>query len=391
MRTLKNNEILLADVAELAKYDKERCRTIAEYIGKSMVSADTMIIPVIGGLSASSGDSWWYQSYTDIERDIQEALVNDSVNKIVLYIDSPGGEVAGCFSLCDYIKEAKCKKPITAFIARLGASAAYLIASSCTEVIAEPDAEIGSCGCMLTAYDYDDDYLKKEYGIIQRIFRSECSPKKNKSKVFDEEAAKEAQARVDEIGLQYLSYVADSRGMTLEEAKKKCGEGALLTSQQALEAGMIDKIQTYSIYCDEINCSPKKESEGANMDITKMSQEEKSKLFAELVSDNPTLLAPDREKVMKEERERITKLSALKKGDSDYDAIVDKAIAEGMSENDVKIALFDYSQTHPVANSKTNVLDVLANSNQDVNANANGTIDEFEKFMAGIKDVNNKE
>ena len=229
---------------------------------------------------------------------------------------------------------------------------------------------------------------------MERVFRSECSPRKNKSKILDENEAKAAQERVDEIGIQYLQYVADSRGMTLEDAKKKCGQGALLTAEEALSVGMIDKIQTYSAFVDELNSSLNEEGEGANMDITKMSTEEKDKLFAELISDNPALLAPSQEKVMKEERERIAKLSALKKGDSKYDAIIDKAISEGMSLDSTKLALFDYVQTNPQANSSvttptaTQVLNAFAASTQEVTPAQATEEDEFNKFFGPISKEN---
>ena len=393
MNQLINNEPILADIDKLAKYDKEVCRTYMEAFGTLEKSKKCAFIPVIGGLAAASY-FWGNSSYTDIEREIEAMLASDDIEQIILYIDSPGGEVAGCFSLCDYIKEAKTKKPITAFITRLGASAAYLIASCCNTIIVEPDAEVGSCGCMLRVNEYDNEFLKKEYGILERVFRSECSPRKNKSKILDENEAKAAQERVDEIGIQYLQYVADSRGMTLEDAKKKCGQGALLTAEEALSVGMIDKIQTYSAFVDELNSSLKEEGEGANMDITKMSTEEKDKLFAELISDNPALLAPSQEKVMKEERERIAKLSALKKGDSKYDAIIDKAISEGMSLDSTKLALFDYVQTNPQANSSvttptaTQVLNAFAASTQEVTPAQATEEDEFNKFFGPISKEN---
>ena len=129
------------------------------------------------------------------------------------------------------------------------------------------------------------------------------------------------------------------------------------------------------------------------MDITKMSNEEKEKLFAELISENPALLAPRLENVMKDERERIAKLSALKKGDSKYDASIDKAISEGMSLDSTKLALFDYVQTNPQTNSSVTtptanqVLNAFAASTQEVTP-AQATEDEFNKFFGPISKEN---
>ncbi|MGN0907162.1 MAG: S49 family peptidase [Bullifex sp.] len=388
----KNNEIelpqmLFADVDALARYRAGYARVVSEYWGSVSVSDGIMYIPVIGSLFASAYDSSWLNmSYTEIENAVNRALADDEVSQVVFLIDSPGGEADGVFSLVDKILKCGKEKKTTALIARLGASAAYLIASSCSEVIIEPDAMTGSCGAVCTYSMRDPEWLKENFGYVSKTFVSKCSPKKRCSPLTDEEAAAEAQAMVDALGEKYLQTVADNRGMSLEEAKKKCGQGKVVDAEYALSAGMVDKIETFDTFITNLIASlQSEEEEGADMDVTKMTSEEKKALFDSLIASDPQLLAPEREGAVTAERERIVKLSALKKGDAEYDAIVDDAISKGMSETELKVALFDFVQTHPQSETKKepSVLNILASSDQGVNP-ANADTDEFDKFFGPI-------
>src|SRR3989338_3982133 len=75
------------------------------------------IIPVHGPLSKRSGifDAYFgFTSYELLSESVQEALDDSDVSAILLDIDSPGGEVAGLFDLCDQIYAARKIKPVWA-------------------------------------------------------------------------------------------------------------------------------------------------------------------------------------------------------------------------------------------------------------------------------------
>ena len=59
------------------------------------------------------------------------------VRAILLDIDSPGGETAGCFDLSDYIYSVRGIKPVYAVANDIALSAAYAIASSASKVFRE--------------------------------------------------------------------------------------------------------------------------------------------------------------------------------------------------------------------------------------------------------------
>ena len=381
-------QMLFADVDSLAKYNASYVRVVGERWSDALKIDGIAYIPVIGGLFASAADTFWTMSYTDIEKAVDKCVLDDDVRQIVFMIDSPGGEADGVFSLVDRIVKCGKQKKTCALIERLGASAAYLIASACNEVVIEPDAQTGSCGAVCTYSERDPEWMKDNYGITSKTFVSKCSPKKRCSPVSDEEAAKEAQKMIDELGEKYLQAVADNRGLTIDEVREKFGQGRVVTAEYALSAGMVDRVETFDTFITNLIASLRSEvKEGADMDVTKMTSEEKKAAFDSLIASDPQLLAPERDKAVAAERERITKLSALKNGNAEYDAVVDDAISKGMSETELKVALFDFVQTHPQAKNKTNentILGNLAAADQNVNP-AQAAGDEFDAFFGPIK------
>lgn len=142
---------------------------------------------------------------------------------------------------------------------------------------------------------------------------------------------------------------------------------------------MVDRIATWSEFADELigsnnsSLSAEEESEGADMDITKMSAEERKEAFEALIAAEPELLSPTKEKAAKDEQARITKLIALKNGNGSYDKIVDEAISNGKDETETKLALFDFLQTHPNSSKplekdeKNPALQALVDADQRVN------------------------
>lgn len=358
-------------------------------------------------------------SYQDIQSGI-EAMINDeSVKEIVLLLDSPGGACVGLFSCCDYIKGASEIKPIHAFISGEACSAAYAIATACTDITIEKDSETGCCGAFANAMEYDSNYLKEKQGILSRIFRSKNAPKKNLSPITDEDAAKALQERIDDLGAEYMALVASNRGLEEEKAEETFGQGAVVSASYALEHGMVDSISDWSTFIAGLSSgesleieeaedieddnsddekantnsslSAEDKSEGADMDIVNMTAEDRAEAFKALIEADPSLLASTRDEAGKAERERVMALTAMKNGVAEYDEIINKAIADGKCENEAKIELFDFMKVHPVEKAEssavnTAALEVLASSDQPVNP-VNSESDEFSLLMKKVEEA----
>ena len=123
------------------------------------------VIPVQGTLlkkesfmSAWSGAS----SYEQIQRQLASAVDDAGVRAILLDIDSPGGETAGCFELTDYIYSIRGTKPVYAAANDIALSAPYAIASAASKVFVTRTGAVGSVGVF--ALHVDQSGFDKDFG-----------------------------------------------------------------------------------------------------------------------------------------------------------------------------------------------------------------------------------
>lgn len=365
------------------------------FVGYPINNSESIgLLAVYGAL----GKGFWdaaLVSYQDIQSGIEAMLNDESIKEIVLLLDSPGGSCIGLFTCCDYIKKATESKPIHAFISGEACSAAYAIATACSDIVIEKDSDTGCCGAFAKAMEYDAEYIKEKEGLLSRIFRSKNAPKKNLSPVTDEEAAKELQERIDDLGSEYMALVAENRQLEKDVCEETFGQGAVVSASYALEHGMVDAICDWQTFMENINSSlsveEEDESEGAEMDIVNMSAEDRAEAFKALVKADPTLLASAKDEAGKAERERVIALSAMKKGIAEYDEIINKAIEEGKCENEAKIELFDFMKEHSIEKAESTAvvaaaLEVLASSDQPVNP-VNSESDEFSLLMKKVEEA----
>ncbi len=70
------------------------------------------------------------QHLDSFANDFQQALNNPAISNIILHIDSPGGMVTGVHECAEMIYQARGKKPMTAYVSGMAASAAYWLASA---------------------------------------------------------------------------------------------------------------------------------------------------------------------------------------------------------------------------------------------------------------------
>ena len=269
-------------------------------------------------------------TYSVLRATIEGLLNDDKCQSIVLEINSPGGDVNGLFECCEYIAKAKEEKPIHCHVTGMCCSAAYAIASACTDISATQTSEIGSVGVYAHAVD-DSEYLKKQ-GILSRIFRSRNAEKKNLS-AFSEEGEKDLQAKLDYYEDCFYTVVSEGRGLEREKCLEDFGHGSVFLATDALERKMIDNVTSYDELIEKLASSDEEEDEGDDMDITKMTAEEKEAVFKALVEDNPSLLAEAEGSAREAERSRMTGLYALRTDDNKD--IVDDAITAGKSVDSI--------------------------------------------------------
>ena len=171
------------------------------------------VIPVQGVLlkKESFMTAWrGCSSYEQIQRQVAGAVDDGGVRAILLDIDSPGGETAGCFDLADYIYSVRGIKPVYAVANDIALSAAYAIASSASRVFLNRTGAVGSVG--VYALHVDQSGFDKELGAkYTYVFAGERKVDGNPHQPLSERARADIQDEVDrEYGI-FTETVARNR------------------------------------------------------------------------------------------------------------------------------------------------------------------------------------
>ncbi len=205
------------------------------------------IIPVEGLLLHRS--QGYGTSYQFIRMLLNEALNSPQVEHIVLDIDSGGGEVSGLFDLVDEIVEARTKKPITALINEHAYSAAYLIASSASQIIAPRTASVGSIGVIVAHVDQSEAEEKMGFKVTE-IYAGKHKIDFSPHFALSDDAKLELQAQVDDTYDLLTQTLARNRNASQDDFRST--EAKIFSSNQALPLQLIDKIQSPNKFFEEL-------------------------------------------------------------------------------------------------------------------------------------------
>jgi signal peptide peptidase SppA len=207
------------------------------------------IIPVVGPL----GLDFWVSHLGGTNTDalcsaLREARDDREIKSILLVFDSPGGVVDLIPETAELIRSIDAVKPVVAFIRPMAASAAYWLASQCRQIISTPSGQAGSIGSYIL--HVDQSRLLDGAGITPTYVFSSVSPFKvegNSFEALSEEAQRHIQGEVDSIGHQFVAAVARGRRVSDATVRAKYGRGRMLYAQDALAAGMIDRIEPTTV------------------------------------------------------------------------------------------------------------------------------------------------
>lgn len=230
----------------------------------------------------------WYSSlfgggnttYGEINRNLLAADSDPDVKAHKIYMDSPGGAVAGLFETLDVIKALT--KPISTIVTGTCASAAYAIASQTARIEAlNASCVIGSIGVMTQ--------VATDTGVV--TLTSSGAPNKAPD-VGTDEGRKAIIARLDESEELFVNAVAEGRRTTRDKVLADFGRGGVFLAKKALTAGMIDGILSASY------------SGGSKSNITKT--EERSMDLNELKAQHPAVYAAAVADGVEQERNRVS-------------------------------------------------------------------------------------
>jgi signal peptide peptidase SppA len=245
------------------------------------------IIDVSGILMADETwwDGWGVSSYKRIASELLGAVENAAIDGILLRIDSPGGETDGAFELAAAVTAAAKQKPLWAIADGSAYSAAYLLASQATRLIAAPESGgLGSIGVYALHMDYSN-YLK-DLGIRPTfITAGDGKTDGNPYEPLSATAKEEIQSEVDRLYGLFVGAVANGRGISESTIKNKIGARTYHGGETLVSMGLADgfatleaTMQDFRTYLNDRNA---RRDPGASFAAAKTAQTERSNMAQE--------------------------------------------------------------------------------------------------------------
>ncbi|WP_245623695.1 S49 family peptidase [Paraburkholderia nodosa] len=218
------------DEEEQAQY---RPYDVAE--GVARIPIEGTLVHKLGTLHPYSGMT----GYDGIRALLSMALGDPDVRAIMLDIDSPGGEVAGCFDLVDAIYAARGRKPIWAVLTESAYSAAYAIASAADRIIVPRTGGTGSVGVICMHVDMSQALTRA--GIdVTLIHYGARKADGNEFNPLSKGALARFQADVDAMGEIFVKTVARNRD--LKTAAVRDTEAGTFLGADGVEIGFADEV-----------------------------------------------------------------------------------------------------------------------------------------------------
>ena len=180
-----------------------------------------------------------------IKQSFTEALEDEDVENILLYIDSPGGTVAGTQELEQTISQTCGKKPVIAYTDGMMASAAYWIGSAADKLYISGDTtQVGSIGVIQVHYETSEMDKKAGINVTEFIagkYKNAASP----NKPLTEEGKEYIQSKIDYLYTVFVKGVAKNRNVSPEQVASAMADGRIFVGKQAIKAGLVDGVASF--------------------------------------------------------------------------------------------------------------------------------------------------
>jgi protease-4 len=175
----------------------------------------------------------------DIKIQLHQAAMDNDVKAIVLYVDSPGGEVTASDMIYEAVCRARARKPVVVYMGSLAASGGYYVSCGGSYLIADDTSLTGSIGVIIETLNYQS--LLGKVGLESIVFKSgkfKDMLSGARPMTADEEAY--VQSLVMQTYGKFVGIVARERKLPEEELRNGIADGRVISGRDALNDKLID-------------------------------------------------------------------------------------------------------------------------------------------------------
>ena len=177
----------------------------------------TLIVPIQGVLENKFDFATGkYTGYSYLSRVFERGMNDDSVERIVSRIDSPGGTAAGNFELAEQIASYRGQKEMVASVDTLACSGAFSLAAAHDSINVDSSGYTGSVGVISQHVSFSE-WLKDAGIEFKFIYAGDRKKDGNMVEPLAPEAESRMQERVDKFYEKFTGSVAANLDIPLED------------------------------------------------------------------------------------------------------------------------------------------------------------------------------
>ena len=189
------------------------------------------------GAVSKDGDELTSKEICKLFQDVRK---NKTIKTVVFRINSPGGSALASDEIWREVQLTNKTKKVIVSMGDVAASGGYYIAAPAAAIFAEPTTITGSIG-VFGMIPYTGKMLENKLGISFDRAGTNRHSIMTTNRKLDAEEYGIIQEEVDAIYEQFLTRVAEGRGMTTEKVNV-LARGRVWTGRDALKIGLVDKL-----------------------------------------------------------------------------------------------------------------------------------------------------
>ncbi len=201
------------------------------------------VVPVVGSITSGSDSplpSMGGATSGRVVERLERVMRDESVEAVVLFINSPGGEVGASDVMWRAIKRLAARKPVITCMGNVAASGGYWIATATDTIVAQPGTITGSIGIFQLKPDIEKLYDMLDITTVVDK-RGALADIDSETRAATEEEIAQARVVIEKEYDRFIEKVAVGRGLEPSRVREIAG-GRVYTGARAKELGLVDEL-----------------------------------------------------------------------------------------------------------------------------------------------------
>lgn len=231
-----------SDFDSLMSTDAEMFETVLEpgnFNERIVVLSVDGTIQDVGSSTPWTSVTYDHQNFLN---QLDNILYDQSIQGVVLYVNSPGGGVIESAEIHEKLVQIKEERNIPLYVSMgsYAASGGYYISAPADKIFAYRETITGSVGVIMQSYNFSE--LASNLGITFDTIKSgEHKDMFGGTRPTTDEEKAMMQEMIDDSYEVFVDVIEEGRGMS-EADVKKVADGRILGGSQAIKAGLVDEL-----------------------------------------------------------------------------------------------------------------------------------------------------